>query len=48
MLSNAATPFILDLYKDYNIDIVYAKRCINSKGDKRGDVEEVLVRNYKE
>lgn len=48
MLSNAATPFILDLYKEYNIDIVYAKRCINSKGDKRGDVEEVLVRNYKE
>ena len=48
MLSNSATPFILDLYKDYNIDIVYAKRCINSKGDKRGDVEEVLVRNYKE
>lgn len=48
MLSNSATPFILELYKDYNIDIVYAKRCINSKGDKRGNVEEVLVRNYKE
>lgn len=48
MLSNSATPFILDLYKDYNIDIVYAKRCINSKGDKRGNVEEVIIRNYKE
>ena len=46
MLSNSATSFILDLYNEYNIDIVKAKRCINSKGDKRGDVEEVLIRNY--
>lgn len=46
MLSNSATSFIIELYKDYKIDIVKAKRCINSKGDARGDVEEVLVRNY--
>jgi len=46
LLSNSATEFILDLYKDYNITIVQAKRAINSKGNKRGSVDEVLVRNY--
>lgn len=46
LLSNSATDFILDLYKDYDIKIVQAKRAINSKGDKRGEVNEVLVKNY--
>ena len=46
LLSNSATDFILDLYKDYNITIVGAKRAINSKGNKRGEVNEVLVKNY--
>jgi DNA adenine methylase len=46
LLSNSATEFILELYKDYNITIVQANRAINSKGDKRGKVDEVLVKNY--
>lgn len=46
MLSNSATDFIKDLYADYYIDIVGAKRAINSKGNKRGEVNEVIVRNY--
>lgn len=46
LLSNSETKFILDLYKDYRIEIVQAKRSINSKGHKRGAVNEVLVRNY--
>lgn len=46
LLSNSATDFILDLYKDYDITIVKANRAINSKGDKRGKVAEVLVKNY--
>jgi len=46
LLSNSATDFILDLYKDYNITIVKARRPINSKGNKRGEVDEVLVKNY--
>jgi len=46
LLSNAATDFILDLYRDYKIEIIQAKRAINSKGDARGEVDEVLVRNY--
>ena len=46
LLSNSCTDFIKDLYKDYNINIVKAKRAINSKGNLRGEVDEVLVRNY--
>ncbi len=46
MLSNSATNFILEQYAAYNITIVQAKRAINSVGAKRGDVDEVVVRNY--
>ena len=46
LLSNSSTDFIIDLYKDYIIEIIQAKRSINSKGDERGEVDEVLVRNY--
>lgn len=47
MLSNSATDFIKDLYKDFEISIVKARRFINSKGNGRGFIEEVVVRNYK-
>ena len=47
MLSNSATPFIMKQYADYNITVVQAKRNINSVASKRGDVDEVVVRNYK-
>ena len=46
MLSNSATEFIQDIYQDFNITIVPAKRAINSIGSKRGFVDEVVVRNY--
>jgi len=46
LLSNSSTDFILNLYKDYNIEIIQAKRSVNSNGNKRGKVDEVLVRNY--
>ncbi len=46
MLSNSATDFIKNLYKDYNIAIVKAKRAINSDASKRGEIEEVLITNY--
>lgn len=46
LLSNSATEFITDLYKEYKIDIVQAKRAINSNPDKRGEIDEVLVRNF--
>jgi len=46
LLSNSATNFIKELYRDYKIEIVQAKRNINSKVSKRGKIEEVLIRNY--
>lgn len=46
MLSNHNTAFINELYKDFNIHVVNAKRLINSKADGRGDVEEVIITNY--
>ena len=38
---------IKELYKDFNIHIIEAKRSINSNGKKRGKVEEVIITNYK-
>lgn len=46
MLSNHNTEFIRQLYKDFNIHIIEAKRMINSNAQGRGNVEEVLVTNY--
>ena len=46
MLSNSATNFIKDLYKEYDITTVKAKRAINADASKRGAIEEVLIRNY--
>lgn len=46
LLSNSAAPFIKELYKDYQVHIVKATRAINSDGAKRGEIDEVLIRNY--
>lgn len=46
-LSNSCCPFILDLYKDFNINIIQASRSINCIGTKRGKINEVLITNYK-
>ncbi|MGM5630710.1 DNA adenine methylase [Apibacter raozihei] len=46
LLSNSSSEFIKDLYKDYFQFTVKASRSINSKGEKRGEIDEVLIRNY--
>lgn len=46
LLSNSATDFIKGLYKDYKINYVKAKRHINSNAQKRGAIDEVLIKNY--
>lgn len=46
MISNANTEFIREIYKDFNLHVINAKRMINSKGDKRGAVEELIITNY--
>ena len=46
MLSNHNTTLVNELYKDYNIHVIEAKRSINANGKKRGKVEEVIITNY--
>lgn len=46
LLSNSSCEFIRELYKDYTISTVGAKRAINADSNKRGEIDEVLVRNY--
>lgn len=46
MLSNHNTTLINELYNEFNIHVISAKRNINSKGEKRGKVEEVIITNY--
>jgi DNA adenine methylase len=45
LLSNSYCDFILDLYKDYKIITIKAKRAINSDSSKRGFINEVLIMN---
>jgi DNA adenine methylase len=46
LLSNSASGFIKDQYRNYNISIVKAIRSINADAEKRGEVDELLIRNY--
>jgi DNA adenine methylase len=46
MLSNSATDFIKEQYAAYHITVVQAKRAVNSDATKRGEIDEVVVRNY--
>ena len=43
--SNSDCEIIRELYKDYKIKTVKAKRSINSVGNKRGEINEVLIYN---
>jgi DNA adenine methylase len=46
MLSNSCTPEIKDLYEDFSIHTVTAKRFINCKGEKRSGAAELIITNY--
>lgn len=46
MLSNSCTDEIKDLYDDFPINIVPAKRFINCKGEKRSGASELIITNY--
>ena len=46
MLSNSYCSFIRELYKNYSIKKVHARRKISANASKRGFIEEVLVTNY--
>ncbi len=46
MVSNSNHSMFDTLYSQYNIKRVDAKRSINSKGNLRGNVKEILITNY--
>jgi DNA adenine methylase len=46
LLSNSMTDLVRELYCGFHIDEVFAKRSVNSRGDRRGKIAEVLVRNF--
>lgn len=46
LLNNHNTRELHRLYDGFRIDIAMAKRMINSRVDRRGGVEELIVTNY--
>jgi DNA adenine methylase len=46
MLSNSDSPFVRELYSGFEIRCIPASRVINSRGDRRGPVGELVVTNY--
>jgi DNA adenine methylase len=53
MLSNSdpknkdiSDQFFDNLYKNYNINRISAKRYINSNASKRGEINELIITNY--
>jgi DNA adenine methylase len=46
MLSNSDCPLIRNLYRDYKITALTAKRSINSVASGRGAVSELVIMNY--
>ncbi len=46
LLSNSMTDLIRELYRDFTIEEVLARRNVNSRADRRGPVAEALIRNF--
>ena len=46
MLSNSDTPLIRELYGNFRIETVRARRAVNSNANGRGSIQEVVVLNY--
>ncbi len=46
LLSNSDCGFVRELYRGFDVGTIRAARSINCKADSRGDIDEVVVRNY--
>jgi DNA adenine methylase len=46
--NNPADNFFDELYRGYRIDRVPAKRNINSNTASRGEIKELIIRNFQE
>jgi len=43
ILSNSSSEFIKDIYSEFKIIEVFAKRNINSNSNKRGKISELII-----
>jgi DNA adenine methylase len=46
MISNSDCPFIRDLYQDFYLHPILATRSINSNGQRRGKIAELVITSY--
>jgi len=46
MVSNSSAPLIADLYAQFRVEIVDARRFVNARATGRGAVKEVIVTNF--
>ncbi|MBI4575956.1 MAG: DNA adenine methylase [Planctomycetes bacterium] len=46
MLSNSDHPLVAGLYRGFHLERIAARRAINSRADRRGEIWEVVVLNY--
>ncbi|MFA6907245.1 MAG: DNA adenine methylase [Candidatus Micrarchaeia archaeon] len=46
LLSNSYSDLISELYAEFEPEVVHASRMINCKGDQRGKIKELIVRNW--
>lgn len=44
--TNKEDNFFEDIYGEFNINVIYAKRMINAVSDGRGEISELLITNY--
>ncbi len=53
LLSNSDNGFIRELYKDelrkgkFFLNTIKVPRMVNSKGERRGEIDEIIIKNYK-
>lgn len=46
MASNSDTPRVRELYRDWPVQQVWARRCVGASAEARGAVPELVIRNY--
>ncbi len=46
MASNSDTDWVREMYREFRLESIQARRAINSRGNRRGPVSELIIMNY--